>query len=229
MTRRDTTRITAGLLLALAASPALQATELKAFDASYRASYNNMAANASMSLAPAGGNRWNYTLSVQNALVQLNRSAVVDASGAQLRPISNRENVNMVVRKRSKQGQYDWSSQQARWSGDVKADRQGPIRLQAGDVDGMTMNLAIVRDALAGKPMRYRLIENGKATPMTFTVAGRENMAIDGRQTPTIRVSGNDGDTTRTLWVAEGIPLPVRILQKDDDGDTIDLRLQSIR
>lgn len=223
-----TARIALGLGLLIGAST-LQAAELQAFNANYRASYNNTAANATMSLAPAGDNRWNYALNMQNALVKLDRSAVIDASGSQLRPISNRESVSMLVRKRNKQGNYDWSANQARWSGDVKADRQGPIRLQAGDVDGMTMNLTIVQDALAGKPMRYRLVENGKASPMNFTVSGRETLSVDGKQMPTIRVVSNDGDTTRTVWVAEGIPVPVRILQKEDDGDTIDLRLQSVR
>ncbi|MDO5611348.1 MAG: DUF3108 domain-containing protein [Pseudomonadota bacterium] len=223
-----TARIALGLGLLIGAS-ALQAAELQAFNANYRASYNNTAANATMSLAPAGENRWNYALNMQNALVKLDRSALIDASGSQLRPISNRESVSMLVRKRNKQGNYDWSANQARWSGDVKADRQGPIRLQAGDVDGMTMNLAIVQDALAGKPMRYRLVENGKASPMNFSVSGRETLTVDGKQMPTIRVVSNDGDTTRTVWVAEGIPVPVRVLQKEDDGDTIDLRLQSVR
>lgn len=228
MNHRNKTSMMAGLLLTMALLPAAQAAELKPFNASYRASYNNMAANANMALAPAGANRWTYTMSVQNALVQLNRSASVDASGSQLRPISNRETINMLVKKKSKQANFDWSAGQATWSGDVKADRRGPLKLQAGDVDGMTLNLAIVRDALAGKPMRYRLIENGKAKPLAFTNAGKENVTVDGKAMQAIKVSGNDGDSQMTLWVVNGIPVPVRIQQKDDDGDTIDLRLQSV-
>ncbi len=228
MNLRDKTGMIAGLLLALALLPAARAAELKPFNASYRASYNNMAANANMSLASAGANRWTYNMSVQNALVQLNRSSTVDASGSQLRPINNRETVNMLVKKKSKQANFDWSSGQATWSGDVKADRRGPIKLQAGDVDGLTLNLAIVRDALAGKPMRYRLIENGKAKPLAFSNAGKENVTVDGKSMPALKVTGNDGNSRMTLWVVAGIPVPVRIQQQDDDGDTIDLRLQSM-
>ncbi|PJK07020.1 hypothetical protein CO612_01170 [Lysobacteraceae bacterium NML71-0210] len=216
------------LLLALAA-PLADAAELRAFDATYRASYNNMAADASMSLKSNGQSRWTYTMNVQNALVRLTRSAEVDAAGERLRPLSNREDLNLVVKRRSKQGRYDWTSRQARWSGDVKADRQGPIALQAGDVDGMTLNLAIVQDTLANRPLRYRLIENGKASTLSFNVAGRESLTVSGTPTPTIRVVSSNGDTTRTLWIAEGIPVPVRIQQREDDGDTIDLNLQSIR
>ena len=220
--------LVAGLLLALAA-PAAQAAELKPFNATYRASYNNMAANATMSLAPAGGDRWTYSMNVQNALAQLNRTSTVDASGAQLRPVSNRESSSMLVKKRSKQASFNWANAQATWSGDVKADRRGPVKLQAGDVDGMTLNLALVQDALAGKPMRYRLIENGKAKPMTFSSAGRENVTVAGKAMQATKVSGSDGDSRMTVWVVQGIPVPVRIQQRDDDGDTIDLSLQSVK
>ncbi len=226
MKLRNASILAAGMLSLAAVSA--QAGELKPFKASYRATYNNMAANATMSLAPAGGNRWTYAMNVQNALVQLNRSSTVDASGAQLRPVGNRETINMVIKKKTKQGSFDWSSGQASWSGDVKADRKGPIKLQAGDVDGMTLNLAIVRDALAGKPMRYRLIENGKAKPLTFSNAGKESVTVEGKPMQAIKVSGNDGGNHMTLWVVDGIPVPVRIQQREDDGDTIDLRLQSV-
>ncbi len=220
--------LVAGLLLALAA-PAAQAAELKPFHATYRASYNNMAANATMSLAPAGGDRWTYSMNVQNALAQLNRTSTVDASGAQLRPVSNRESSSMLVKKRSKQASFNWANAQATWSGDVKADRRGPVKLQAGDVDGMTLNLALVQDALAGKPMRYRLIENGKAKPVTFSSAGRENVTVAGKAMQATKVTGSDGDSRMTVWVVQGIPVPVRIQQRDDDGDTIDLSLQSVK
>lgn len=229
MNLRMKTGYSAGLLLALATLPTLHAAELKTFNASYRASYNNMAANATMSLAPAGANRWTYRMKVQNALVQLDRSSTVDASGSQLRPVGNRETINMLVKKKSKQANFDWSGGQVTWTGDVKSDRRGPVKLQAGDVDGMTLNLAIVRDALAGKPMRYRLIENGKAKPLAFSKAGKENVTVEGKAMQATKVSGNDGNSQMTLWVVEGIPVPVRIQQKDDDGDTIDLRLQSVR
>lgn len=229
MNTRRTTRLALGLALLAAATGSLQAAELRAFNANYRASYNNMAANATMSLAAADNGHWNYRMEVQNALVSLSRTAVVDASGARLRPLSNRETINMMVKRRNKQGTYDWGRQEARWSGDVKANRQGPVALQAGDVDGMTLNLAIVQDALAGRPTRYRLVENGKTSTMQFSPAGRENLTVDGKPLSALRLNSSDGDTSRSIWVAEGIPVPVRILQREDDGDTIDLRLQSVR
>ena len=81
------TGLATGLLLALAL-PAAQAAELQAFNGTYRANYNNMAANATMTLAPAGAGRWTYTMNVQNPLVQLTRASTIDASGARLRPVS---------------------------------------------------------------------------------------------------------------------------------------------
>ena len=52
---------------------------------------------------------------------------------------------------------------EARWTGDVKPDRAGPVKLQAGDLDAMLLNLAIVRDVAAGKPLNYRMVDDGRA------------------------------------------------------------------
>ena len=67
----------------------------------------------------------------------------------------------MVFKKSQKNASYDWSKGEARWSGDVKADRAGPVKLQDGDLDAMLLNLAIVRDVAAGKPLNYRMVDNG--------------------------------------------------------------------
>ena len=83
MNLRDKTGMTAGLLLALAMLPAAQAAELKPFNASYRASYNNMAANATMSLAPAGANRWTYNMSVQRLAEKLEQAKAAESIARQ--------------------------------------------------------------------------------------------------------------------------------------------------
>ena len=124
---------------------------------------------------------------------------------------------------------YDWASAQARWSGDVKRDRTGPVALQAGDVDGLLMNLAIVRDVLAGKPLRYRLVDEGRVKPMNFVVEGVEDVAVGGQTRQATKVVNTSGNRQTLVWVVEGLPLPVRILQRKDGKDEIDLRMISVR
>ena len=64
---------------------------------------------------------------------------------------------------------------------------------------------------------------------MSFTPAGKESVTVGGKAMQAIKVAGSDGDSRMTVWVVDGIPMPVRIQQRDDDGDTIDLSLQSMK
>src|SRR5690606_5550551 len=84
----------------------------------------------------------------------------------------------MLVKPRTTTATYDWASGQATWDGDVKDDRRGPVRLQPGDVDGMLMNLALVRDFRAGKPLSYRLVEDGRARRQVFRPVGTESITV---------------------------------------------------
>jgi hypothetical protein len=100
------------------------------------------------------------------------------ASGARL---SGTDASAVLIKKVNKQAQYDWSKGEATWSGDVKPDRAGPVKLQPGDLDAMLVNLAIARDVNAGKPLHYRMVDDGRAKDLVYTVAGKEKVT-DRRQ-----------------------------------------------
>ena len=102
------------------------------------------------------------------------------------------------------------------------------MKLQAGDVDGMLLNLALVRDLAAGKPLSYRLVEDGRVRPQQFKVAGKETVQVGGKPQQATKVVQGDGDRQLIAWVVEGLPVPARILQRRDGRDHIDLRLQSL-
>ena len=45
-----------------------------------------------------------------------------------------------------------------------------------------------------------------------------------------VRVARTNGGADETVvWVAEGVPTPVRILQREDGEDAVDLRLMEYR
>src|SRR5690606_27893831 len=98
----------------------------------------------------------------------------------------------MLVKKRSVNATYDWDSGKATWDGDVKPDRRGPVKLQAGDVDGMLMNLALVRDFKAGKPLSYRLVEDGRVKRQAFRPAGTEDISVAGKTQKATKVTWKD-------------------------------------
>ena len=123
---------------------------------------------------------------------------------------------------------YDWTKGEARWSGDVKDDRSGPVQLQAGDLDAMLLNLAIVRDVNAGKPLNYRMVDDGRAKQMSYQVAGKDTITIEGKPRQATKVMRSDGDKQTVLWVVDGLPVPARILQRKDGKDEMDLQLTSL-
>jgi hypothetical protein len=216
----------AAAVLAMASAPALA---VKPFTADYNANYMGLEGSGTMTLAASGNDRWTYTLNIRSSLAQATQSTVFEDHGGQWRPLSGSDSTVLLIKKKSKNASYDWGRGEARWSGDVKPDRSGPVRLQAGDLDAMLVNLAIPRDVAAGKPLNYRMVDDGRAKAMSYQVAGKESVSIGGKSQQATKVSRTDGNKQIILWVVDGLPVPARILQRKDGKDEVDLRLNSVR
>jgi hypothetical protein len=214
-----------GAAFLLASAPALA---VKPFTADYHASYMGLEGNGQMTLAPAGGDRWKYTLTIHSSLAQLSQSTVFEDNDGKWRPLSGNDSSTLLIKKSNKNATYDWGKHEARWSGDVKSDRSGPVQLQAGDLDAMLVNLAIARDVAAGKPLNYRMVDDGRAKQMSYQVAGKEAITVGGKTRQATKVTRTDGDKQTMLWVVDGIPAPARILQRKNGKDEMDLRLKSL-
>jgi hypothetical protein len=219
------TALAAGL--ALAGVGAAHAVE--PFRADYQASAMGMQGNGQMSITAQGDNRWEYALSISNSLVDLSQKTVFDEQDGVLRPLSSSDLSRLLVKKKTVNTQFDWSGNQATWSGDVKPDRAGPVALKKGDMDALLVNLAIVRDVAAGRPLDYRLIENGKARPMSYKVAGKEKITIGGKSHDATKVVRTAGDKETIAWIVPDMPVPARILQREGGQDSIDLQIKSWR
>ena len=227
-----TSHRTAGLLLGtamLALAASAPARAVKPFSADYTASYMGMQGTGKMTIAPAGANRWKYSLNIRSNVAQLSQSTTFEDKGGQYRPLSATDSSLLLIKKSNKTATYDWAKGEARWSGDVKAERAGPVKLQSGDMDALLVNLAIARDAAAGKPMNYRMVEDGRAKQLSWQVAGTETLTIGGASKQATKVSRTDGDKQTVVWVVEGIPVPARILQRKVGRDEIDLKIASLK
>ena len=216
----------ATFVVSVLASPA---RALEPFSADYEANYMGLSATGRMTVEPQGDNLWKYTLKIANQAAQLTQTTVFEDRGGQWRPLSGTDASLLLIKKIRRNAVYDWVSGEARWNGDVKPDRAGPVKLQTGDVDGLLMNLAIARDAAAGKPLRYRMVDEGRAKPMAFTVAGKENITIGGKPRQATKLVSTNGNKQMLIWVVEGLALPARILQRKDGQDDIDLKIVSVR
>ena len=212
-------------LVALSA-PALA---IEAFTADYQATAMGMQGDGKVSITAQANNRWQYSLTVKNQLVDLSQKTMFDEQGTWLRPLSSTDLSRLLVRKVAVNANFDWASNKATWTGDVKPERAGPVALKTGDMGALLVNMAIVRDVAAGKPLTYRLVENGRAKLMTYQIAGKEKLTIGGQSREATKVVRTDGKKQTLVWVVPNMPIPARILQRQDGQDFIDLQLKAWR
>lgn len=192
---------------------------------------------ATMQLSSSGNDRWRIDLVMRGtglmrvAGINAEQSTVFDTVGETYRPLSQATLRRAVFMRRRSTGVYDWSTRQARWQGDVKETRRAPVPLQPGDMSGLLINLAVIRDAHPGRTLQYRFVDGGRVREQRYTVATEpEPVTVDGMSYSALRVTRVQDDAEKTaIWVVEGVPTPVRILQHDDGEDTYDLRLIEYR
>ncbi len=219
-------RIASTLALLLATT---QAWAVKPFVADYEASWKGVQANAQISLNRGNDNRWNYELSVSNQLGSSRQTTVFEEHGGSFRPLSGVDATQVLFKRSQKNATYNWAQREAVWSGDVKADRAGPVKLQEGDLDGMLLNLAIVRDVAAGKPLNYRLVDNGAVSLQNYRNLGKDNVVVAGKTLPATKVMRSSEDKQVIVWIVDGLPTPARILQRKGGRDELELTLKSVR
>jgi len=219
----------ATLLLSVASATAAKPVAIKPFNAEYLATYMGMQASAVMTLAPAGDNRWKYSLDIDSGLAKLSQSTTFEDRNGQWRPLSGSDSSMVFIKKVKKDATYDWAKGEARWSGDVKPDRAGPVSLQAGDLDAMLINLTIARDVAAGKPLNYRMVDDGRVKQLSYQSAGKEAITVDGKSQQASKFTRTDGEKQTVVWVVDGLPVPARILQRKNGKDEMDLRIKSLR
>jgi hypothetical protein len=218
-------RLALGIALAAATSTAFA---VEPFKATYLANYMGMQGNGVMTLAPAEGDRWTYSFRIDGSMAELSQRTVFEEHDGQYRPLSGTDRSRVLIKKIDKQASYDWGKGVATWSGDVKEGRAGPVKLRAGDLDGMLVNLALVRDVAAGKPLHYRMVDDGRIKQLDYQVAGKEQVTVGGKAHQATKVVNTDGEKQTVAWIVEGLPVPVRLLQKRDGKNEMDLQLQSV-
>jgi len=132
-----------------------------------------------------------------------------------------------VFFNRKIEGVYDWNTGTARWTGDISKRRRDAVPLQPGDMSALLINLAVMRDAAPGAALRYRFVDGGRVREYTYQAATEPELVQVGELSySALRVSRtNGGNDEMIIWVADGVPTPVRILQRENGEDAVDLRL----
>ena len=214
---------------------------LEPFVATYEAWHEGRrAGTATMQVAREGDDgRWRVDLGVRGdrgfaGIVGLNieQSTVFDVPGEVYRPLtqSTTRKAALFFNRRTT-GIYDWHAGTAHWTGDISKARRAPVPIVHGDMSGLLINLAVIRDAEPGLELHYRFVDSGRARDHAYLAApATERVAVAGLSYEALRVERTNGGNDDTiLWVADGVPTPVRILQREDGEDAVDLRLIEYR
>ena len=220
---------------------ATQQHALQSFVAQYNVVRNGMnLGRATLQVQPTQGNRWRADLLMwatgflSIAGIHADTSTVFDVVGSGLRPISQAttRRSGMFGSKQSV-GVFNWGAQVANWSGDVKDARKRPVTLQDGDLTGLLINLAVVRDAKPGKTLNYRFVDEGRTRNHTYQVASTpENIKVGDMEYETYRVTRTDAQKSSdetVLWVVPGGDTPIRMQQREDGKETFNLQLIEYR
>jgi hypothetical protein len=223
------------LIVAAAMACSLPAQALEPFIAHYQV-YNGgkEMGDATMQVVRNDARRWRVDLGIHGttglmglAGVNAEQSTVFDQVGDLYRPLTQGTVKKALFTRRQTIGIYDWRSQTARWQGDIKEERQKPIGLQSGDMSGLLINLAVIRDAQPGRTLQYRFVDNGRVRPHEYVVSSdTEGVKVGDMSFSAMRVNRvQSGNEETVIWVVDGVPTPVRILQRENGQDTYDLRL----
>jgi Protein of unknown function (DUF3108) len=189
---------------------------------------------ATLRLVRENDGRWRVDLNVHADRgvagmlgLDLQQSTLFEDHAAGWRPLDQSSLRKGLFLGKRTTGRYDWAAGSAQWSGDVKPQHRAPVPLRPGDLSGLLINLAIVRDAVPGHELQYRFVEGGRTRDHQYRVAeALERVIVDDLTYAAMRVERSNGGNDQTVvWVAEGVPTPVRILQREDGEDLFDLRL----
>lgn len=194
--------------------------------------------DATLQLARLDGARWRVDLGIRGtrgltglAGLNLQQSTLFDVSSDQYRPLSQSTVRKALFGSRKTVGVYDWDTHRAQWQGDVKKTRRGAVALRTGDMSGLLINLAVLRDAQPGTTLHYRFVDDGRVRDHQYVVASaREPQTVDELSYNAMRVARTKhGGEETILWVVEGVPMPIRILQRENGVDVTDLRLMEYK
>jgi len=227
----------APLSAAVQPAQAPAAAALEPFVASYEAWYGGKpAGTATMQVVrDDAANRWRVDLEIQGNRgfagimgLNLEQSTVFDEANGIYRPLSQSTvRKAAVLFNRKITGTYDWHSNTAQWTGDIKKTRREPVPIRYGDMSGLLINLAVIRDAAPGRELNYRFVDGGRVRDYAYRVSDQpEHVDVSELSYEAMRVERTNGGNDETIfWIAQGVPTPVRILQRENGEDAVDLRL----
>ena len=138
----------------------------------------------------------------------------------------------MAWKSKSRDIRVDADARRIRYS---DKDREYAPPYRPGVIDRNAITIALMADVAAGKPgdLRYLIPNKDELEPWVYRTGGAERLqsalgADEVIRVERIRESAN-GRTT-TLWLGKNRGyVPLRILQREPDGETIEMKITALR
>ena len=227
----------------LACASLLPALALAAMPAPYTANYEvlrngDRAGQATVSLKPLGGGRAEFRSSTSGSegLAALAGAAIQERSVLRWQdgaPETVSWEYHQKVAWKSRDRSLSVYAATKRLELRDKDKRYSPP-YRAGVLDRQSVTVAIMQDVAAGRSgeLRYSVPDKDEIGTWVFRTGASERIdtPIGAQRALRVeRVRAGGGGRSTTLWLAQDRGyVPLRILQKEPDGETIDMRITSL-
>lgn len=220
-------------------SPAPASFKLKAYTATYQVFRNGSAlGNATVKLSAAGNSRWELSSDTTGtgiaaiAGVEIFERSILRWNEG--RPETMDYSFNQKAGFKNKQRSIRVNPQ-SKIIDSRDRDKSYTLKYQAGVLDRHAVTVAVMQDLAQGKSgdLQYSVADRDQLQTHLYRVIGSEKMqtvlgSMNSTKVQRIRQSPNGRVTT--LWLGtEKQFVPLRIEQKESDGDTIEMRITSLR
>ncbi|WP_020558119.1 DUF3108 domain-containing protein [Thiofilum flexile] len=218
------------LLLSLSIYSTPTLAELRSYQASYQVVKSGLTLGTMNAQVNISGPNYTYTRQTQaNGLAavlsgdRLTEQAQGTIKGAQLLPKSYL--YDHKNRRKERRDQFRFTSPTA-----VAGQKDGSayqLTVPAGTLDPSSMELKLMDDVAANRPLNYRVTEKGGLKNYQIQKLGNETISVPAGQFNTVKVqvarSGSERQTT--FWLAPTLNYaPVKMLH-NEEGDVIETQL----
>ncbi len=219
------------LALSLLAIPAVQAAELKPFQASYTADWKQlpMSGSAERSLTKDADNVWTLSFKASMMIASLTESSTFTFKNDSLIPKTYTFERGGLGKTKKINLDFDWAANMV-----TGLENKTPVKvpLLSGMLDKSTYQLALQRDVAAGKKsMSYQVVEGEDVDTYDFRVLGSDKVqtkagTIDAIKVERVRDPTQNKRTTIMWFAKDWDYLLVALQQVETDGKEYNIMLQ---
>ena len=220
-------------------SPAPASYKLNAYTATYQVFRNGSElGNATVKLSAVGNSRWELTSNTTGtgiaaiAGVEIFERSVLRWNEGRPETIDYSFNQKTAFKNKQRSIRVD---PQSNIIDSRDREKSYMLKYQAGVLDRHAVTVAVMQDLAQGKSgdLLYSVADRDELQTHVYRVVGNEKMqtslgTLNSIKVQRIRETSNGRMTT--LWLGANKQfVPLRIEQKEADGDTIEMRISSLR